>query len=91
MPCDNGRKYIGDNQTYLHPITNAQKCQEQCQIDRACIYWTWDLYNWELNKHGVCSKKSSKSWEGNNAYSISGNGDCMISDTPPKGMGTMLY
>ena len=60
MPCENGKKYIGDDLNTLFQILNAQKCQEKCQIDSACSYWTWELYNWDLKKHDVCWKKSSK-------------------------------
>ena len=90
MPCENGKKYIGDDLNTLYQILNAQKCQEKCQIDSACSYWTWELYNWDLKKHDVCWKKSSKNNVENNAYTISGETNCVISDTPPKGMGKIL-
>ena len=70
---------------------NPEKCQEKCKIDNSCNYWTWTIYDWKLGEKNVCSKiKAMKWWDVKNAYSISGSKTCIISDIPPKGIGTML-
>ena len=91
MPCENGKKYFGDDHKIRWKISNARECQDLCQeYQTTCHYWTWEIYNWDLKEHGVCWKIPSKNNVENNAYTISGETNCVISDTPPKGMGKIL-